>query len=238
MKIIGKIALIYALIFSEVVFGRCYELPGMGDDLIGENYTVVVKAGDSLTTLRQRHDVSLDELVEANPGIDFYHLKIGDEVIIPRQFILPPYREGIVINVPELRLYYFDDDKQHVYTFTVGLGRNDWRTPLMETKVVAKKASPSWTVPASISRYFRDQLGKILPKMVPPGPDNPLGKYALYLHNSNGYMIHGTNISNSVGAFISSGCVRLSDYAIEFLYRKVALGTKVRVIHAPYKIKL
>lgn len=233
MKTIGT--LLWAFWSFSLVFAGEYYIPLEGDDLIGRSYVINVKKGDSLTTLRQEHDVSYDELLEANPKIDFYKLKIGQRIIIPKQFILPKFRTGIVINIPELRMYYFDPDSGKVYTFTVGLGREDWRTPVGIAKVINKKENPCWTVPTSIRNYVYEKTGKILPKVVAPGPDNPLGKHAIYLSMAGSYHIHGTNAPTSVGAFISSGCVRMLREPIEFLYNNVQVGTEVHIIHHPYK---
>jgi L,D-transpeptidase ErfK/SrfK len=211
-----------------------YSMPPMGDDIIGQNYIITVGSGDSLTKIRQQHDISYEELLEANPQIDFYKLRVGQKVIIPKQFILPKFRHGIVINIPELRLYYFTPDGEYVYTYPVGLGRKDWRTPLTSATVVNKEADPIWKVPKSIRDYVFNKTGELLPDEVYPGPKNPLGKYALYL-STPGYLIHGTNAPTSVGTFISSGCMRLMREPIETLYEKVQIGTPVHVIHYPYK---
>ncbi len=209
-----------------------YSMPSLGNDLVGENYVIEVKKGDSLTNIRQKHGVSYEELLAANPEIDFYKLKIGQKVMIPKQFILPVFREGVVINVPELRMYYFTGGK--VYTFPVGLGREKWRTPLFVTKVVNKKADPSWHVPSSIRDYVYQTTGEKLPDVVAPGPSNPLGKYAIYLEVGS-YLIHGTNRPSTVGAFISSGCVRMLRAPLQFIFNKIKIGTPVRIIYYPVK---
>lgn len=211
-----------------------FTIPPSGDDIVGQNYTITVKKGDSLTTIRQKHEVSYDELLEANPKINFYRIRVGQIVVIPKQYILPKFRRGIVINIPELRLYYFTPDGQNVYTFPVGLGREDWRTPLINAIVTGKEPNPAWHVPNSIRQYVLAKTGENLPEVVPPGPKNPLGKYALHL-SVDGYLIHGTNAPTSVGTFISSGCMRLMRDSIEELYNDVQVGTPVHVIHYPNK---
>jgi L,D-transpeptidase ErfK/SrfK len=220
--------------FSLSVLATEYEIPPPGNDIVGQNYAITVHRGDSLTTIREQNDVSYSELVEANPNINFYRLMVGEKVIIPKQFILPKYRRGIVINTAELRIYYFDPDGSHVHTFPIGLGRIDWRTPLAETAVVDKKENPTWHVPKDIHDYVLEKTGEELPDEIPPGPDNPLGNYALYLSKS-GYMIHGTNAPNTVGIFASSGCMRLLREPIELLYQEARVGTPVHIIHHPCK---
>lgn len=233
---ISLISILYLSLLHPIqqVYGDEYKMPINGDDIVGQSYTVKVEKGESLTTIRKKHGVSYDGLLDANPSIDFYKLKVGDKIIIPKQFILPKFRRGIVINIPELRLYYFTPDGEHVYTFPVGLGRENWRTPLSSSKVIKKKEDPIWFVPDSIRNYVQNKTGELLPNQIPPGPKNPLGKYALYL-NKSGYLIHGTNAPNSVGTFISSGCMRLLREPIETLYHKVPIGTQVHIIHHPYK---
>ena len=211
-----------------------YTVPPPGNDIVGQIYTITIKKGDNLTDIRQKHDISYEELLEANPSINFYKLKAGQVVTIPKQFILPKFRRGIVVNIPELRLYYFTSDGKNVYTFPVGLGRPNWRTPLISTTVVRKDANPVWHVPASIREYVLNKTGEELPDVVMPGPKNPLGKYALHLQ-IDGYLIHGTNAPTSVGTFISSGCMRLLRELIELLYQEVEPGTPVHVIHCPTK---
>ncbi len=226
--------IIIVLLWSLLAYAGEYYMPAPGDDVVGRNYTIIVKSGDSLTSIRQDHGVSYDELLEANPKINFYRLRVGQEIIVPKQFILPKIRHGVVINIPELRLYYFTPDGDYVYTFPVGLGRPNWRTPVMVTKIVNKKEDPVWVVPDSIRDYVYNKTGEILPDRVEPGPKNPLGKYALYLADG-GYRIHGTNAPTSVGTFISSGCIRMLSQPIETLYQKISVGTPVYIIHHPYK---
>ena len=233
-QIKNKIGAVLLFFLSLPVIAGEYTKPKQGNDLVGENYTITTEQGDSLDIIRGKHGVSYDELLVANPGINFYKLKVGQRVVIPKQFILPKFREGIVVNTPELRLYYFDVDSDSIFSYPVGLGRENWRTPLTATKVVGKKANPPWRVPESIRNYVYNKTGKLLPDVVAPGPQNPLGSYALYLSKS-GYLIHGTNAPTSVGTFISSGCIRMLKDPIETLYREVEVGTPVRIIHYPYK---
>lgn len=223
------------LLLSWNVLAARYSMPDYGNDIVGKDYTITVGRGDSLTTIREDNDISYEELLESNPKINFYKLRVGQRLIIPKQFILPKFRTGIVINIAELRLYYFTPDGRDVYTFPVGLGRTGWRTPLISAKVIKKEEDPIWNVPDDIRNYIFQKTGKLIEKIIYPGPDNPLGKYALRLSVS-GYLIHGTNAPTSVGTFISSGCMRLNADAIELLYNKVPVGTSVRTIHQPNKV--
>lgn len=221
--------------FLQDATAALYPMPSYGNDIIGHAFVTRVRSYDSVTKIRHRYDVSLNELVEANPDTNFYRLRVGQKIIIPAEYILPKYRRGIVINIPELRLFYFTPDGRYVYTFPVGLGRENWRTPTAAAKVIYKEAYPSWHPPDTIREYYLEKTGEVLPDVVPPGPKNPLGKYALYL-SKNGYLIHGTNIPDSVGTFISSGCMRLLDDAIETLYANVGVGTQVHIVHHQVKV--
>jgi L,D-transpeptidase ErfK/SrfK len=207
-----------------------------GSDIVGE--VVQMKSGsrDTLLTIANQYGVGMHEMLESNPQLhrtqdnaDQY-LGRGKKVVIPTQYILPPYRQGIVINLPELRLYYFTPDGQYVYTYPVGLGRMEWRTPLAKTTVISKETDPIWTVPPSIHAYVLQETGTELPSRVMPGPDNPLGPYALRLGTS-GYLIHGTNQPWSVGKYVSSGCIRLHNEDITELHQIVPVGAPVRLIN-------
>lgn len=223
-----------AIFTSNIEAGNLYPMPKNGDDIVGENYTIQVQPNDSVTTIRQRYQVSFQELTEANPTVDFYNLIVGQNIFIPGKHILPVFRQGIVINTAELRLYYFSPDGRYVYTCPVGLGRMDWRTPTSITKVTRKQEKPTWHVPNSIKQYSLEHYNRVLPSFIPPGPENPLGNYAIYLAKQ-GYLLHGTNDPDSVGTFSSSGCMRFLPDDIENLYTKVSVGTPVYIIHHAIK---
>jgi len=222
------------LITFSTAKGAMYQMPSSGNDVIGHNEIVHIKAKDTIDKLAQEYEVSYHELLEANPEINPKKLRVDTVVLIPLQFILPKYRQGIVINIPELRLYYFTPDGKYIFTTPVGLGRSSWRTPTMTTLVIKKEMHPTWHAPKSIIEYAAKN-GHQIPEEIPPGnPDNPLGKYALYL-GGEGYLIHGNNDQNSVGKYYSSGCIRLYNNAIETLYPMVAVGTIVHIIHSVNK---
>jgi L,D-transpeptidase ErfK/SrfK len=157
-------------------------------------------------------------------------------VNIPKQYILPPpqYRHNIIINIAELRLYYFAEDGYTVMTFPIALGKAGWRTPLAKTYIARKQDAPDWNVPKSIQAHALATKGKVLPDVVPPGPENPLGDYALYL-GLNGYLIHGNNNPYSIGNLVSSGCIRLHNDDVDKLFWQVSVGTPVRIIYYPVK---
>ncbi len=224
-----------SLLYSLTVRALVFPLPAIGTDLVGDTQVIEVQAGDSLASIGERYDIGLQEMREANfATYSSASLKVGDKVIVPTQFILPPIREGIVINLAELRLYYFPSDRQEVITFPIAIGRTSWQTPIMMTRVVGKQKDPAWYVPKSIKEYTFKTKGKLLPDIMPPGPNNPLGKYKLQLA-APGYLIHGTNVPSSVGTRVSSGCIRMPAQGIETLYNEVELNTPVYIINQPIK---
>jgi L,D-transpeptidase ErfK/SrfK len=175
---------------------------------------------------------------DANPGVDPWLPPVGQRVLIPSQHLLPDVpREGIVVNLPELRLYYFPPakpgERRVVMTYPLGIGSEGRAIPVTVTRVIQKKIDPPWVVPASILAEHQAE-GDPLPKVVPPGPDNPLGRYALRLGLSS-FLIHSTNHPYSVGMRISHGCLRMYPENIEQLFAKVPVGTPVRIIDQPYK---
>jgi len=206
-------------------------------DLVGGVQVVVAGRGDNFESIARAHNLGYYELVEANPGIDPDHISAGTPIIIPSQYVIPRVkREGIVVNLAELRLYYFSPKDSSLLTEPVGIGRQGWETPVSTTKVTAKQEQPTWKVPESIRTYSREQ-GIDLPEEVPPGPENPLGDYAMRL-SLGSYLIHGTNAPGGVGRRSSAGCIRMFPEGIEQLYALAPVGTKVQIINEPIKLGL
>lgn len=211
-----------------------FTLPPDGEDVIGEMRETVTRYEDTFSDLARANDLGYNELQSANPGIDPWLPGSGSKIRLPSRFILPPGpREGIVINLAELRLYYYPPNSGKVVTFPLGIGREGWSTPVGRSKIARKRKDPSWRPPKSI-REEAAKEGNPLPLVVPPGPDNPLGNRALYL-DLPGYLIHGTNKPYGVGMRVSHGCIRLYPEDITQLYDMVPPGTPVRIINQPYK---
>ena len=199
-----------------------------GQQVIGELGRYVVKQGDVFPDIARHFDVGYTALVAANPGVDPWAPGAGREITIPSVYILPDApRQGIVINLAQWRLFYFPTGGDRVETYPLGLGIIGRKTPLGSTRIIFKEANPTWYPPPSI-RAERPEL----PAMVPPGPDNPLGAYALHLGWPN-YRIHGTNKPDGVGRNVSHGCIRLYPEDIERLFNVVAVGTPLRVVDQP-----
>lgn len=212
-----------------------YPLPQEGD-IIGQVQRTTVRKGESLGDIGRRYDIGVYEMIEANPGLDPWIPTVGAVVVVPTQFILPKgSRSGIVLNLAEMRLYFYHSDKPLVSTYPVGIGKKGWSTPLAQTTVVAKKKDPVWIPPESVRKEHLAK-GEVLPAVVPGGAENPMGRYAFYLGLGGAYRIHGTNRPGGIGVRGSHGCVRLFPEDIESLYYNVPVGTSVRIIHEPYKV--
>lgn len=213
-----------------------YLLPQNGSRLIGQNQTYTVQAEDkNLQAIARHFDTAAMLILEANDTIAPVPAP-GTQVIIPTQMLLPDTpREGIVVNLAELRLYYFPLDKNSVQVYPIGIGLQGLETPVSVTRVSQKIPNPTWTPTAGI-RARSKAAGIELPAVVPAGPHNPLGRFALRLGIGNGeYLIHGTNAPDSVGLRVSSGCIRMNAADIEALFAQVAKGTKVTIINEPVK---
>ncbi|WP_114785410.1 L,D-transpeptidase family protein [Vibrio tetraodonis] len=225
--------------FSLSVLAATYQLPQEGSNIVGRTQYHQVSQGESLADIAKRYDVGFLSLMAANKGVDPFLPAENYVLTIPTRIILPDVpRKGIVINLAELRLYYFQPDKNLVHIFPVGIGRVGRDTPEMETSISQKKRNPTWKPPKSIRKEYREK-GIELPTIVPAGPDNPLGDYAMRLAYGIGeYLIHGTNKDFGIGLRVSSGCIRMDPKDIDWLFPKVNLGEKVRVINEPIKVAL
>jgi L,D-transpeptidase ErfK/SrfK len=207
------------------------------DDVIGRLQVTHAHAEDTLSDIARRFNIGYEEIVRANPSVDPWLPKEGTPVILPTQFVLPDApREGIVINLAALRLYYFPTPKkgepQKVITHPIGIGLIGWKTPVGNTKVTGKRENPWWYPPASVRKEHKEEDGEILPAKVPPGPDNPLGQYALTLDWPS-YLIHGTNQPYGIGIRASHGCIRLYPEDIAQLFDQIPVGTKITVVNEP-----
>lgn len=214
-----------ALLASCAVPARAAEFPlAPGQEAVGAVASTVTAPGETLLDIARRYDLGYTELVVANPGVDPWLPGVGRRIVLPQHFLLPDgKRRGIVVALAQRRLFYFPPDGRRVETFPVGVAVAGMDSPLGETRVVAKLADPAWYPPPSIRAERPD-----LPRVVPAGPDNPLGAYELRLGWPD-YLIHGTNKPDGVGRNVSHGCLHLYPEDIARLYREVALGTPVRV---------
>ncbi len=244
-NIVDRVLTMYKVLILICVFlwpcfsyGLSFYLPKNGDSLVGEVKTTQVKVDEDFSDVAMRFDVGYYEVFDANPGIDPDNPPLNTVLVIPTQYILPLElkRNVIVVNLAEMRLYYQPRKENRVYIFPIGIGKEDWETPLGEMTIVKKTKDPTWVVPDSIYK-FRQAIGDKIERMMPPGPDNPMGKYALKLSSTaqGSFAIHGTNLVESVGRRTSAGCIRLYAADIETLFNLVEVGTKVIIVNKPYK---
>lgn len=208
------------------------------DSVIGDITFTSARRSDTLLDIARAFDLGHDQIIQANPGLNRWLPPPGADVLLPRRYILPPGpRKGIVINLAELRLYFFPSNSNTVFTYPVSIGDLDWRTPLGTTIIVSKERDPAWFPPESIRAEHIDE-GEELPTMIPGGaPDNPLGQYALKL-GIKGYLIHGTDERRSfgIGMRVSHGCIRMYPEDIEELFQLVNVRTPVRIIDEPIAV--
>jgi L,D-transpeptidase ErfK/SrfK len=221
------------------LYADSFVLPSGGGDVVGWAGETVAAEQDTLADIAREFKLGHTEIRLANPEVDFWLPGAGTRVVLPTRFILPrAQREGLVLNVPEMRLYYFPAAGRHgdpvVVTYPVSIGRMDWNTPLGLSRITAKVRNPSWTPPPSILQEAA-AAGEPPPKFMPPGPDNPLGAFALRLDRP-GYLIHGTDRAYGVGMRVTHGCIRMYPEDIERLFPQVAVGTPVNIVNQPVKI--
>ncbi len=222
------------LFFATAVQSLTFDLPPDGEDVVGGSAHVTSRYEDTLPAIAMRYGLGYLEIVAANPTLNPWLPGEGTKIKIPTRFILPPgERTGLVLNLSELRLYYYPPGKNTVVTYPIGIGREGWTTPEGKTKTTFSLHKPTWYPPKSI-REEHAAKGDELGFTVPPGPDNPLGEYALFL-DIPGYLMHGTNKTLGVGMRVSHGCIRLYPEDIESLVKIIKNGTAVNIIKKPYK---
>ncbi len=211
------------------------------DTVFGEVQYLTAKHEDTFLDIGRRYGVGYEEMVAANPGVDAWVPGAGRQIVIPSRYILPNApREGIVVSLAEHRLYYFPPAKANeplvVVTYPISVGKMDWKTPLGLTRITDKRVRPTWYPPESVRKEHAAD-GRPLPRAVPPGPDNPLGEFAMRLAIPGGaYLIHGTNRPEGVGMQVTHGCIRMFPEDIEQFFKMVAVNTPVRIVHQPYKM--
>ncbi len=206
-----------------------------GDDVVGQLAFISLEKGDTLPDIARHFSLGINEVSAANPRVDIWVPEAGERIMLPLSFILPDApRKGIVINLAAMRLFQFKGDNGSiaVLTYPVGIGTEERPSPMGQMYVERKAARPTWHVPASIARDHRKK-GDPLPAAVLPGPQNPLGEYALYLSKAS-YLIHGTNKPASIGLRATNGCIRLYPEEVKKLYETTPVKTPVSIVNQPY----
>lgn len=222
------------LLASSQANATAYSTPSANESIIGSTQIGFVKSGDTAATIAQAYDIGFNEIQDANPSIDMNHrFSSGKEVVIPTEHLLPNApRKGIVINLPEMRMYFYTGNE--VLTYPIGIGKAGKMIPIAKAAVTYKKTNPFWYPPQDI-REFNLKQGVILPRVLPPGPDNPLGTYAIYMSLPT-YLIHSTIYPESVGRRASFGCIRMYENDIETFYPTIKKGIPIDILNTPVKI--
>jgi L,D-transpeptidase ErfK/SrfK len=218
-----------------------YDLSDPSVQVVGEDIHIKTRYEDTLVDIARRYSLGYEEITRANPGVDPWLPGEGTEIVVPGRRILPPGpHTGIIVNLPEHRLYYFPKPRRGakpvVVTYPVSIGKMDWKTPLGETRIVSKQKSPFWYPPESVRKEHAAN-GDPIPAIVKPGPDNPLGAFAMRLAIHPGdYLIHGTNNPLAVGMPVTHGCIRMYPEDIAAFFPSVPVGTAVRLVNDPVKV--
>ncbi|UDG79310.1 putative L,D-transpeptidase YbiS [Candidatus Ecksteinia adelgidicola] len=227
------------IVTNEVSFATIYPLPPKNSALIGKNIIITIPENNKLPleSFAAKYNVGISNMLEANPGIDLFLPKSGSTLIIPQQLILPnASRKGIIINSAEMRLYFYPKGSHTVVVLPIGIGQVGKNTPMnWITTVFRKTINPTWTPTNKIRKEYKAH-GKILPTTFLAGPNNPMGKYALYVGRL--YAIHGTNVNFGIGLRVSHGCVRLRNNDIKYLFENVPVGIRVQFINEPVKVTI
>ncbi|EMM7533182.1 MULTISPECIES: L,D-transpeptidase [Citrobacter] len=236
MRRVKLLCSLIMLLVSQSAQAVSYPLPPEGSRLVGSPLTITVPSGNTqpLEAFAAQYGQGLSNMLEANPGVDVFLPKSGSTLVVPQQLILPDtVREGIVINVAEMRLYYYPAGSNTVEVLPIGIGQAGRETPRnWVTAVERKQEAPSWTPTPNTRREYAAR-GESLPAFVPAGPDNPMGLYAIYIGRL--YAIHGTNANFGIGLRVSQGCIRLRNDDIKYLFDTVPVGTRVQLIDRPVK---
>jgi L,D-transpeptidase ErfK/SrfK len=204
--------------------------------LIGRVQEARINEGETLLDVAREADLGYRQVHDANPKVDPWIPESGTRVVLPSRWILPRSRyRGIVINLPEMRLYLYPDvtrpgEEVQVRTWPIGIGTDETPSPVRSFTIRTKDKNPTWVVPASILKTMHPPR-----RVVPPGPDNPLGAYRMRL-SYDLYAIHGTDTPWAVGRLTTHGCIRLYPEDIPALFDEVHVGTKGEILYQPVKL--
>lgn len=237
MKFISKkfsLACLSGLALLQCSYGLTFRMPDPNNTVLGQLQQPRIRWGDNFSNLGRRYDIGYDAMVCANPEYQSNALPLFYHAQIPSKFILPPGpRDGIVVNLPEKRLFYYNTQTNQVMTFPIGVGKQGWATPLGVLTIVQKIVNPTWIPPKDVLQELAKEGYTDVPTSIPAGPQDPLGAFAMRLSNPN-YLIHGTNDPSSIGTQASSGCIRLFPEDIAQLFNVVPQGADVRIVNDPY----
>lgn len=232
----GKILLAGCIFVPASIFAAEYPVPPQNQAIIGQIHYDTSGYSDSVTKVQEKYDVGYNAIEKANPHINLAKgLRYGSTIKVPSQHLLPNQaREGIIVNLPEMRMYYFIPGTSKVATYPIGIGKIGKTIPIQSAVITRKAENPTWTPPEDI-REFNLAQGVVLPQVMPPGPDNPLGPYAIYMSVPT-YLIHSTIFPESVGKRASFGCIRMFESDIKAFFPSINSGIPVQIINSPIKV--
>jgi len=233
---LGKTLSVIFLLVSSNAFASAYLNPSKDQSVIGNIQYHSVQSGDALTHVAQQYDVGYNAIEQANPQVNIAKgLSFTTVLKLPTQHLLPNQpREGIIVNLPEMRMYYFVPGTNKVVTYPIGIGKIGKTIPITKAVITRKTKDPVWVPPDDI-REFNLAQGIVLPQIMPPGPDNPLGPYAIYMSVPT-YLIHSTIFPESVGKRASFGCIRIYESDIKDFFPSITSGIPVAIINSPIKV--
>ena len=227
---------VLSVLFINVTQAAEFVLPEKNFKIIGEEKYYSVRKGDYFQKIAEQYNIGFLALMAANPNVDPFLPLVDHELALPTKMILPfVKRQGIVINLPELRLYYFSPDSNKVHVFPVGIGREGLKTPRTISFISDKRQDPIWRPTTEMKERYLTEKGIVLADEVPAGPNNPFGKYALRIGHSE-YLIHGSNQRFGIGMRASSGCIRMYDNDIKWMFDNVPVNTPITIVDQPIKM--
>jgi L,D-transpeptidase ErfK/SrfK len=237
LRILGYVLLSWHLMAAATAWGAgpfTYRLPrSAGVDpeavtVVGRPQTHQVVRYENMYQIARQYDLGFWELARYHRSLDHFFLPWDSEIVVPTQWIIPEKTNppGYLINVAELRGYRFFPEKNEVYTFPIGIGVLDYKTPFGRFRVQMKAANPGWRIPKGLQWKYEMSY-------MPPGEDNPLGTHWLGLSH---YGLHGTHAPMGVGRLVSHGCIRHYPEDIVELFKITPVGTPVEIIYEPVKI--
>lgn len=194
--------------------------------VVGSLQHHVIQKGEDLLEIARDYGLGYNSIGVMHRDWDPFIPPVGTEIVIPTQWVVPnPEGRQLIVNTGAMRLYYFVKNGSEVYTFPIGMGVLDFKTPSGNFTVVGKKVKPAWHIPKSLQAKYGMAV-------MPPGPDNPLGDYKLTLSWGD-YGIHGTAMPWGVGRLVSHGCTRMYPEHIKKLFPLVPVGTTVAYTYEP-----
>lgn len=233
--IVGLLGIGALFTYPGISSALTFVLPTDGSNIIGNIQYASAQHDETMADVAMRYDMGGYEMLEANPGMSYKAPRPGARLVVPSRFVLPDGpRQGIVINLSEMRLYFYHPDGVHISTYPVGVGQDGWNTPLGKTTITRLREHPTWVVPDSILKNHA-RHGKYIEKVQGPGPTNPLGDYAMNI-GFKSIVIHGTPYPKAVGVRSSHGCIRMTNQDAGELFRMVKVGTPVEIIHQSTKV--